>query len=82
MHRPSGWRKHRKIDVEQSPAEESRVTQELSDDAESVRDDQRSSAPPAEIKSRTRPRCGSRMVSQITARNGARPASHTESVNG
>ena len=81
MHRPSGWRKHRKIDVEQSPAEESRVTQELSDDAESVRDDQRSSAPPAEIKSRTRPRRGPRTVLQ-TARNGARPASHTESVNG
>ena len=81
MHRPSGWRKHRKIDVEKSPAEEkSLVTQELSDDAESVRDDQRSSAPPAEIKSRTRPRRGPQTVPQ-TARNGARPASHTESVN-
>jgi hypothetical protein len=82
MHRPSPRRKHRKIDVEESPAEEeSLVAQELSDDADSVRDDQRSSAPPAEIKSRTRPR-GSRTVTQRTARNGARPASHTESVNG
>ena len=83
MHRPSPRKKHRKTDVEESPAEgESLVVQdELSDDDDSVHDDQRSPAQLAETKSRTRPR-GSRTVPQTTVHNGARPVSHTESVNG
>lgn len=80
MHRPSPRKMHRKTDVEGSPAEESLVAQdELSDDADSAHNDQRSSAQLVEMKSRTRPR-GSRTVPPM--RNGARPASHTESVNG
>ena len=70
MHRPSP----RKKQVEESPPKEDNLVaqNEPSDDADSAHDDRRS---PVEIKSRTRLH-GSRTIT------GARPASHTESVNG